>query len=61
MLYFKGIGVKRSIILASEHITKAASAGQPKAVYQLAKMFQAGVGFKKDLKSVLFISVLCPF
>lgn len=38
----------------------AANAGQPKAFYQLAKMFHTGVGLKKDLPMVSTVIVV-PF
>ncbi|KAK9925743.1 hypothetical protein M0R45_023009 [Rubus argutus] len=49
VLYLKGIGVKRDVKLACQHFIVAANAGQPKAFYQLAKMFHTGVGLKKNL------------
>ncbi|KAL5973342.1 ERAD-associated E3 ubiquitin-protein ligase component hrd3a [Asimina triloba] len=49
VLYLKGIGVKRDVKTACKHFITAANAGQPKAFYQLAKMFQTGImmGFKQ--------------
>ena len=47
-MYFKGIGVKKDLKLACQYFLVAANAGQPKAFYQLAKMFHTGVGLKKD-------------
>lgn len=52
VLYLKGIGVKRDVKLACQYFMVAANAGQPKAFYQLAKMFHTGIGFKKDLTMV---------
>lgn len=51
-MYLKGIGVKRDVKLACKYFIVAANAGQPKAFYQLAKMFHTGVGLKKDLVMV---------
>lgn len=51
-MYFKGIGVKRDVKAACQYFLYAANAGQPKAFYQLAKMFHTGVGLKKDLVMV---------
>lgn len=49
---FKGIGVKRDVNLARKCFIVAANAGQPKAFYQLAKMFHTGVGLKQNLATV---------
>lgn len=60
-MYLKGIGVKKDLRIASELFMLAANAGQPKAFYQLAKMFHTGVGLKKNLimvNSVYFIFFL---
>jgi SEL1 protein len=51
-MYLKGIGVKRDVKLACNYFILAANAGQPKAFYQLAKMFHTGVGLKKNLPMV---------
>ena len=58
-MYLKGIGVKRDVKLACQYFIIAANAGQPKAFYQLGKMFHTGVGLKKNLPRVnsLFFSV----
>ncbi|KAI4339577.1 hypothetical protein MLD38_024503 [Melastoma candidum] len=48
-MYLKGIGVNRDAKLACKYFIIAANAGQPKAFYQLAKMFHAGVGLKKNV------------
>lgn len=48
-MYLKGIGVKRDLKMACNYFIMAANAGQPKAFYQLAKMFHTGVGLKKNL------------
>lgn len=71
-MYLKGIGVKRDVKLACKYFIVAANAGQPKAFYQLGKMFHTGVGLKKNLprvnsqlfslKLVWFVfSFPCPF
>lgn len=52
VMYLKGIGVKRDVKLACKFFILAANAGQPKAFYQLAKMFHTGVGFQKNLATV---------
>lgn len=44
--------MKRDVKLACKYFIMAANAGQPKAFYQLAKMFQTGIGLKKNLKTV---------
>ncbi|KAG2541976.1 hypothetical protein PVAP13_9NG669600 [Panicum virgatum] len=49
VLYLKGIGVKRDIMEACNHLLQAVNAGQPKAIYQVAKLFQKGIGLKKNL------------
>ncbi|KAK8503969.1 hypothetical protein V6N12_019136 [Hibiscus sabdariffa] len=51
-LHVKGYGVEKNYTKAKEYFEKAADnddAGQPKAFYQLAKMFHTGVGLKKNL------------
>ena len=52
VMYLKGIGVKRDVKIACKCFIVAANAGQPKAFYQLAKMFHTGVGLKKNLPMV---------
>ena len=52
VMHLKGIGVKRNVKLACEYFLVAANAGQPKAFFQLAKMFHTGVGLRKDLPMV---------
>lgn len=52
VMYLKGIGVTRDVKLACRYFILAANAGQPKAFYQLAKMFHRGVGLKKSLPTV---------
>ena len=52
VMYLKGIGVKKDVKIACKCFIVAANAGQPKAFYQLAKMFHTGVGFKKNLPRV---------
>ncbi|MFS7964301.1 putative tetratricopeptide-like helical domain superfamily [Helianthus anomalus] len=42
VIYLKGIGVKKDVEIACNYFIIAANAGQPKAFYQLAKMFQTG-------------------
>jgi TPR repeat protein len=59
VMHLKGIGVKRDVRLACQYFIVAANAGQPKAFYQLAKMFHMGVGLKKNLLMVNSISL--PF
>lgn len=54
MLYLKGIGVKRDVAAACKLFLTAANAGQPKALYQVARLFQKGIGLKKNLQMVLF-------
>lgn len=51
-MYLKGIGVKRDVKIASKYFITAFDAGQPKAFYQLAKMFHTGVGLKKNVPLV---------
>lgn len=51
-MYLKGIGVKKDVKLACKYFIVAANAGQPKAFYQLAKMFHTGIGLKKNLPMV---------
>lgn len=51
-MFLKGIGVKKDVKLACNYFIHAANAGQPKAFYQLAKMFHTGVGLKKNLPMV---------
>ena len=48
----KGLGVKKDINLASRYFITTTNFGQPKAFYQLAKMFQKGIGLKKNFKMV---------
>lgn len=60
-MYFKGIGVKRDVKLACKYFIVAANAGQPKAFYQLAKMFHTGVGLKKNLATVIPILTFSSF
>lgn len=52
VMYLKGIGVRRDVMVACKYFISAANAGQPKAFYQLAKMFHTGVGLKKNLPMV---------
>lgn len=52
MIYMKGLGVKRDLKIAMKYFALAANAGQPKAFYQLAKMFHTGVGLKKNIHMV---------
>ena len=52
VLYLKGIGVKRDIMEACNHLLQAVNAGHPKAIYQVAKLFQKGIGLKKNLHMV---------
>lgn len=47
--------MKRDIAKASKFLIVAATAGQPKAIYQVARLFHKGIGFKKDLHTVLFL------
>lgn len=54
VLYLKGIGVKRNITKACKLLLIAAETGQPKAIYQVARLSQKGIGFKKDLHAVFF-------
>ncbi|KAF5198805.1 Erad-associated e3 ubiquitin-protein ligase component hrd3a [Thalictrum thalictroides] len=49
LLYLKGIGVKKDVRIACNFFITAASVGQPKAFFQLAKMFHTGIGLKKNL------------
>ncbi|KAE9613836.1 hypothetical protein Lal_00016224 [Lupinus albus] len=49
VMYLKGIGVKRDVKLACKFLIIAANHGQPKAFYQLAKIFHIGAGFKKNI------------
>ncbi|PIA32738.1 hypothetical protein AQUCO_04400144v1 [Aquilegia coerulea] len=49
VLYLKGIGVKKDVRTACKYFITAANAGQPKAFFQLAKMFHTGIGLKKNL------------
>ncbi|KAF8389990.1 hypothetical protein HHK36_024510 [Tetracentron sinense] len=49
VLYLKAIGVKRDLRTACNYFLKAATAGHPKAFYQLAKMSHTGVGLQKNL------------
>lgn len=44
VMYLKGIGVKKDVKIACKYFILAANAGQPKAFYQLAKMFSYGCG-----------------
>lgn len=60
-MYLKGIGVKRDVKLACKFFIVAANAGQPKAFYQLAKMFHTGVGLKKNLPMVNSVSIHYSF
>jgi SEL1 protein len=52
VLYLKGIGVKRDVIRACNLLLHAVNAGQPKAIYQVAKLFQKGIGLKRNLHMV---------
>ena len=61
VLYLKGKGVKRDIKAASKHLVNAANAGHPKAFYQLAKLFQKGMGVPKDLAMVSLFYFLFKF
>ena len=56
VLYLKGIDVERNVTKACEYLLLAADRGQPKALYQVAKMFQRDIGFKKNLFLVNFQS-----
>lgn len=56
VLYLKGLGVKRDVVMACNLFLVAANAGQPKALYQVAKLFQKGIGLKKNLQMVLLFS-----
>ncbi|CAA6661823.1 unnamed protein product [Spirodela intermedia] len=49
VLYLRGIGVERNVTLACQYLLLAANGGQPKALYQVAKMFQMDIGFKRNL------------
>lgn len=51
-MHLKAIGVNRDVKLARKYFILAANYGQPKAFYQLAKMFHKGVGLKKSLQMV---------
>jgi SEL1 protein len=55
VLYLKGLGVKRDVVMACNLFLVAANAGQPKALYQVAKLFQKGIGLKKNLQMVRFV------
>lgn len=57
-MYLKGLGVKRDLKIATKYFALAANAGQPKAFYQLAKMFHTGVGLKKNLHMVRIKNML---
>ena len=57
VLYLKGLGVKRDVVTAWNLFIIAANAGQLKALYQVAKLFQNGIGIKKNLEMVLFVLV----
>lgn len=39
--------------MARNHFLTAGNAGHPKALYQLGKMFEKGIGLKKNLAMVL--------
>lgn len=57
--------MKRDVKLACNFFILAANAGQPKAFYQLAKMFHTGVGLKKNLPMVspvryIFLFLVLP-
>ncbi|MED6137693.1 hypothetical protein PIB30_067322 [Stylosanthes scabra] len=52
VMYLKGIEVKRDVKLACNFFVVAANHGQPKAFYQLAKIFHIGVEFKKNIPLV---------
>lgn len=57
-MYLKGIGVKRDLKLAGKYFILAANVGQPKAFYQLAKMFHTGLGLKKNVPMVSQMKLL---
>jgi SEL1 protein len=61
VLYLKGIGVKRDVIRACNLFLHAVNAGQPKAIYQVAKLFQKGIGLKRNLHMVTTKLQLCLF
>ena len=58
VLYLKGIGVKRDVMTACNYFLRAVNAGQPKAIYQVAKLFQKGIGLKRNLHMVMTIILL---
>jgi SEL1 protein len=53
VLHLKGIGVKRDVMTACNYFLRAVNAGQPKAIYQVAKLFQKGIGLKRNLHMVM--------
>lgn len=67
VLYLKGTGLKRDVNEARKHFLHAYSMSKvmhPKALYQIAKMQQKGIGIAKDEAMVMsFISWLaaCSF
>jgi SEL1 protein len=52
VLYLKGIGVKKDVMTACNYFLSAVNAGQPKAIYQVAKLFQTGIGLKRNVHMV---------
>lgn len=43
---------------ACNYFLRAVNAGQPKAIYQVAKLFQKGIGLKRNLHMVMIIILL---
>lgn len=55
VMFLKGLGVKGNVNVAYNYFILAANNGQPKAFYQLARMFHAGVALKKNIPLVSYL------